>query len=160
MALDVLGNEKPVYYEGQEVLFDLDGIVKGPGIIRGRGAAENIIDMWIVEIHSGLGRVGQLSNYPWSCLVMSHHQIKANPNAKAAFRVVKCDPEGCGQDYTDAIVGKVARNATRCCKNCGLIVGDVGYKEQVIFLVRELEPLNDAARALVDDVKTEHPGFV
>lgn len=152
MGIDVLGNEKPVYYEGQEVLFDLDGTVKGWGIIRGRGAAENIVDMWIVEIKQASGIDRKV--YPWSCLVMPHHQIKANPYGKAAFRFIKIDPNG---DLTEAWLGAVLTEAHICCKNCTIVVGKSLGAQVMAILGTEVEPLNKAAEDIVAAARAAHP---
>ncbi len=78
MSIDVVGNEKLVYYEGQEVLFNIDGTIMGTGVIRGRGAEGGIVDMWIVEVKTASGFPH--ADYPWSCVFMSHHHIRPAPD--------------------------------------------------------------------------------
>lgn len=74
MALDIRGQEKPVYAEGQKVFFDVDGVLKGTGRIRGR-ASEHLIDFWIVEVEVGCGI--DRNQYPWSCITVPHTLIRA-----------------------------------------------------------------------------------
>lgn len=156
MGIDVLGNEKPVYYEGQEVLFGIDGHTLGHGVIRGRGAAENIVDMWIVEVKRPVGF--KHADYPWSCLVMSHHQLKAAPDPKAAFRIVKCDPDGIAADFhAYAFLGATLTEAHICCKNCTIVVGKARGMEVLASLGTEVEPLNKAAEDIVAAARAAHP---
>jgi len=72
MALDIRGQEKPVYTEGQEVHFDFGTGVKGKGRIRGQ-ASQHLIDFWIVEVTEAEGIDKNL--YPWSCISCPHTLI-------------------------------------------------------------------------------------
>lgn len=73
VPVDVRGDPKVTYADGQLVAFDLDGVTKGTGRIRGR-AVENIIDFWIVEVVKAEGI--DPSMYPWSCISIPHTLLK------------------------------------------------------------------------------------
>lgn len=60
--------DKVAYQEGDRVAFDIDGINRGEGIIRGL-AVVYIIDFYIVEITQG--NVDK-AIYPYSCATMPH----------------------------------------------------------------------------------------
>lgn len=150
MSIDVLGNEKPVYYEGQEVLFDVDDSLKGLGVIRGL-SSQGLLDFWIVEITTSLL---DRALYPWSCVVIAHPQLKENPYGKAAFRFVKIDPDG---DLTEAWLGAVLTEAHICCKNCTIVVGQARGAQVMAILGVEVEPLNKAAEDIVAAAKAAHP---
>jgi hypothetical protein len=68
MAIDIAGREKITYGEGDCVVFNIDGVVKGEGIIRGR-VVENVIDIWIVQITTG--NMDRMC-YPYSCVAIPH----------------------------------------------------------------------------------------
>lgn len=73
MATDIMGNEKVTYAEGAPVTFDLNGVVKGSGRVRGLSSG-GLLDMWIVEVTHAEGIDKAL--YPWSCLVVPHTLMK------------------------------------------------------------------------------------
>lgn len=65
------GKEKPVFTEGQRVLFNFDGKTKGEGRIRGL-AVSHLIDIWIVEVTPGTAKGIDPELYPWSCVTVPH----------------------------------------------------------------------------------------
>lgn len=67
----------------------------------------------------------------------------------AVFKVINIDPDGSGMGWSGHM-GSMVKQARRCCKNCTIIVGDVkGFPEAVGFTPKELESINDEARALL-----------
>jgi len=71
MATDITGKEKQVYAEGTEVTFNLNGITKGRGKVRGL-ASEGLIDLWIVQFDPEKSEGIDPTKYPWSCIVVPH----------------------------------------------------------------------------------------
>lgn len=73
-------------------------------------------------------------------------------NFDAAFKVIKEDHQGSGIDYSGHL-GQTVTNARRCCKNCQVIFGTIGTNTCFgPFILGELEPLNDAAKNLLDEI--------
>lgn len=75
MATDIVGNEKVVYAEGDEVTFDMNGIVKGTGRVRGL-ATNALIDIWVVEYDPTNSAGIDPAVYPWSCIAVPHTLMK------------------------------------------------------------------------------------
>ena len=71
----------------------------------------------------------------------------------AQFKVVKIDPDGSGLDFSGHL-GRVVTDATRCCKNCSVIFGTIGsWTDFGPFVMGELSPLNDEARAIEAEIQ-------
>lgn len=66
----------------------------------------------------------------------------------AKFKVIKIDPEGSGIDWSGHL-GKVF-DGKRCCKNCTIIFGSDGNFGP--FVMGELEPLDDDAKAIMNEI--------
>lgn len=77
----------------------------------------------------------------------------------AEFKVIKIDINGSGADYDDYHLGLTLTNGRRCCKYCPCIYGDIFIKGREYikfgpFILGELEPLNDAAHNLLQEIKS------
>lgn len=70
---------------------------------------------------------------------------------KAKFKVIKIDPEGSGLDFSGHLNFTV-ENAKRCCKNCTIIWGTIGNTEVGPFVRGELEPLNEEAKQILEQI--------
>jgi len=73
--------------------------------------------------------------------------------SNASFKVVYVDPDGSGLTYSNHL-GKTITNAFRCCENCTCIFGKLGNSNQEMgpFITGELEPLNDEARRVQEEI--------
>lgn len=76
----------------------------------------------------------------------------------AEFKVVWVDRKCSGFDYGGHLGTKVY-NARRCCKNCSIIYGDSKNIQGEFgpFSLDELEPLNEEARAIKNELEFEWP---
>lgn len=70
----------------------------------------------------------------------------------AQFKVIKIDPDGSGIDYSGHL-NAVIDNAKRCCVRCTIIFGQIKGHEIGPFVRGELEPLNDEARKVHDEIE-------
>ena len=72
----------------------------------------------------------------------------------AEFEVVYIDPDGSGMDWSGHL-GKLVRNAKRCCTNCTVIFGSLGDNDQFgPFVPGELAPLNDEAENILNEINS------
>lgn len=70
----------------------------------------------------------------------------------AKFKVVNIDPDGSGMEHRGHF-GMILTDAKRCCENCTIIFGTIGTNTDFgPFVIGELEPLNDEALAIMDEV--------
>jgi hypothetical protein len=76
--------DKPRYAEGQPVAFDFGNGTSGTGKIRGL-AFSHLVDGWIVEVEDFTG-IDPIA-YPWSCIVVTHPQLKPVENTRAPLSV-------------------------------------------------------------------------
>lgn len=108
MANDGLSEDKPMFTEGQKVFFDTGGGPKGYGKIRGISTT-GLVDFWIVEMDMVVGV--DRTVYPWSCITVSHYQIKTvDPAAEVSIPSLRVGPpcsNPCLVPLLFALTGKV-----------------------------------------------------
>ena len=80
------------------------------------------------------------------------HRGELHAPLGGTFRVVKIDPEGSGMDWSGHL-GKTIRGAERCCERCTVIFGYLSHVEIGPFVRGELEPLDDEARRIHDEIE-------